>query len=218
MLFRPLLLATAFVASVKAQGSYWVVYPGDAFDGCQLLPGQKSDARCCSKMAPGFPIMVDATCFVNEGLLGDGSILQFYLGCDGGVPKYGEACYNNGENGGLIPTDQVVENFNATDIQDCGCIFQISGNGCYKIRDFSSLPGFEDDTRQVFINIDETCEALSPAPTPVSTSAATAASTPTSTEDPSSSASKTMLVFPIFVTAAMLHILVYRIGVDELRW
>ena len=71
---------------------------------------------------------------------------------------YGEGCYNNGENGGLIPPDVMVDDFDAATIEECGCTFQVSGNeGCYKIRDFSALPGFESDPRQVFIYLNETC-------------------------------------------------------------
>lgn len=51
----------------------------------------------------------------------------------------------------------VVDDENTTTIEECGCTFQVQGNGCHKIRDFSELPGFENDTRQVFLWMNETC-------------------------------------------------------------
>ena len=72
---------------------------------------------------------------------------------------------NNGANGGLVPASETAEDFNATGADDCGCQFQVTGNGCFKIRDFSALPGFEADTRQAFILINETCSENPETPT-----------------------------------------------------
>jgi len=99
---------------------------------------------------------------VISGLLEDGSSLMSYLGCNGDAyePTYGEACYNGGANGGLIPSGMMVDNTDPDTIDMCGssgCQFVVTGNGCVKIRDFSSLPGFEFDTRQVFLFMDEHC-------------------------------------------------------------
>lgn len=144
--------------SVNAQ-SYWTVYEGDAPKSCVVDDGQEVDITCCTAKPPqGFITdFYSSTCFVISGLLDGGLALQSYLGCDDGEPVYDEACYNNGTNGGIIPANVTVEDVNATDIDDCGCQFQVSGNGCHKIRDFSSLPGFEADTRQVFLLMNETC-------------------------------------------------------------
>ncbi len=83
-----------------------------------------------------------------------------YLGCDGdsNIPTYGEDCY--GQNNGIIPDGVIV---NDTDVETAamcgaGCGFTVTGNGCQKIRDFSVLPGFQNDTRQVYLFMDEHCE------------------------------------------------------------
>ena len=156
-----LFLATAVVAA-SAQSSNWVVYQdGDAPGKCIVPDGEMVDDSCCLDGPPPFFIrsLFSSTCFVILGLLEDTGLgLQSYLNCDDGTPVYGEACYNNGENGGIIPVGTVVNPTNLTSIEECGCTFQVSGNGCHKIRDFSSLPGFETDPRQVFLFMNETCE------------------------------------------------------------
>ena len=168
------------VSAAKSSNSYWTVYDGDAPEECVVEDGVQVDDTCCTRNGTGplFGLIVDAfksNCFVIPGLLGDGGgSLQSYLGCDETMmddmemdgnmtmmkmmmPYYGEGCYNNGTDGGVIPDGTVVEDTNVTNIGECGCTFMVSGNGCHKIRDFSSLPGFEDDTRQVFLYMDETC-------------------------------------------------------------
>ena len=167
------------VSAAKSSNSYWTVYDGDAPEECIVEDGIQVDDTCCTRNGTGpvFGLIVDvfkSNCFVIPGLLGDGGgSLQSYLGCDETMmdmemdgnmtmmkmmmPYYGEGCYNNGTDGGVIPDGTVVEDTNVTNIGECGCTFMVSGNGCHKIRDFSSLPGFEDDTRQVFLYLDETC-------------------------------------------------------------
>ena len=162
LLFRPCWLATVLLSvTANAQYSYWVVYNGDAPESCVVSEGNKVNDSCCtSQPRPGDFIadVFQSTCFVISGLLGDGSSLQSYLGCDAGIPVYGEACYNNGENGGIIPAGTTVEDTDAANVTECGCSFVVSGNGCHKIRDFSSLPGFESDVRQVFLYMNKTCD------------------------------------------------------------
>lgn len=146
--------------------SYWVQYNGDAPAECVVAAGGLVDDACCTNHSMPFSIRPtwSSTCFVIAGLLGaDGGSLMSYLGCDEDsdhemVPYYGESCYNNGINGGLIPANATLPaDANATSIADCGCTWSVSGNGCHKIRDFSALPGFASDPRQVFLYMDETC-------------------------------------------------------------
>lgn len=171
---RLLFAAAVLVELANAQSSsYWVFYEGDAPPSCVVPASDMVDESCCTEGPfPGFLIsdIFTSTCFVILGLLGDsGESLQSYLGCDDGAPIYGEACYNDGENGGIIPAGTIVNPSNATNIEECGCQFQVSGNGCHKILDYSSLPGFEDDTRQAFLFMNETCsEAERPVSAPVS--------------------------------------------------
>ena len=153
-----------------ASGSYWVVYSGDAPDSCLVPDGDMVDDSCCeTNLTTPFHIRptFTTTCFVIRGLLGEnGGSVMSYLGCDetaaedGTVePVYGEACYNGGANGGYIPPNVTgPEDTNATSNAECGCQFTVTGNGCHKIRDFSVLPGFASDPRQVFLYMDETCE------------------------------------------------------------
>mmetsp|Transcript_30645 Transcript_30645/g.67325 ORF Transcript_30645/g.67325 Transcript_30645/m.67325 type:complete len:233 (-) Transcript_30645:39-737(-) len=159
--FLVAIAASAAVVSA-ASGSYWVVYMGDAPESCAAAEaGEAVDPSCCTDFGPQFGLITDSfqnNCFVIPGLLGEGGgSLMSYLGCDDGTPKYGEGCYNNGENGGIIPDGVVVNDTDVASIEECGCTFEVSGNGCHSIRDFNSLPGFEDDTRQVFLYMDETC-------------------------------------------------------------
>jgi len=162
-------------------GSYWVQYSGDAPASCIVPAGEMVDDSCCSGGAFPFPIRptFTSTCFVISGLLGEGGgSLMSYLGCDEDAmgivePYYGESCYN-GTEGGLIPPNVTVPDTNTSTIEECGCTFQVVGNGCHKIRDFSALPGLEQDPRQVFLFMDETCSAMDPvvseAPTQAPTS------------------------------------------------
>ena len=151
-------------ALVHASTSYWASYPGNATEECVVEDGQMVPISCCenawfksASIASQFP----TTCFVIPGLLGEGGgSLMSYLGCDGesNAPTYGEDCY--GENNGIIPDGVVVNNTDVDNAAMCGagCGFLVTGNGCQKIRDFSSLPGFENDTTQVYLLMDEHCE------------------------------------------------------------
>lgn len=202
------LLLTFLLEPTK--GSYWAVYEGDAPDSCVVADGEMVDATCCTdKKQDPQPLITDwynSNCFVISGLLGDGGgSLMSYLGCDtvdgAATPMYGEGCYNNGENGGLIPDGTVVADTNATDIGECGCTFQVSGNGCHKIRDFSSLPAFVNDTRQVFLMMDETCGTEMPPAETEPTTDAPAAETPAPT-DASSTTASSMFETSLAVLAA----------------
>lgn len=122
-------------------GSYFVVYEGDAPTKCVVEAGVAVDDDCCTNVGPLFGLVRDtypSTCYILSGLLGeDGGSLEAYLGCDDGIPKYGEACYEeSADTGGIIPPGTEVSDTNATSIEECGCTFQIEGNGCHKIRDF----------------------------------------------------------------------------------
>lgn len=163
-------------AYAQGSGSFWVMYMGDAPTDCVKADGEMVDEACCKNNMTAPPFMIRptfaSTCFVISGLLGeDGGSLMSYLGCNNDTePVYGESCYNNGVNGGLIfPNATVPDDRNTTTIDECGCTFQVVGNGCHKIRDFSTLPGFEMDQRQVFLYMEETCEdeetAMTAAPT-----------------------------------------------------
>ena len=155
-LFASLLfLAVVADGNGETSGSYWVVYGGDAPDSCVKADGEMVDDSCCNSVGPQFGLIVDSydqSCFVIAGLLGgNGGSLMSYLRCDGNenTPTYGEACYNGGENGGLIPPGTSVNDTNPDTMAECGsegCQFSVTGNGCHVIRDFSSLPGFENDT------------------------------------------------------------------------
>jgi len=153
-------------AAAAVSGSYWALYPdGNATTDCDKEDGVMVDASCCENASfKTSPIadMYNGTCFVIEGLLGTpGPSLMSYLGCNGDKPTYGEACYNGGENGGLIPYNATIDFDSDAESSDMcgesGCQFIVQGNGCQVIRDFSSLPGFENDVRQVFLYMDEYC-------------------------------------------------------------
>lgn len=89
-------------------GSYFVVYEGDAPTKCVVEAGVAVDDDCCTNVGPLFGLVRDtypSTCYILSGLLGeDGGSLEAYLGCDDGIPKYGEACYEeSADTGGIIP-------------------------------------------------------------------------------------------------------------------
>lgn len=162
-----LVVATLFAPLANAHdghdesGSYWAIYlNGTAADSCLSL-GDMVDESCCTEADIKTEPIVESfseSCFVIEGLLEGGESLQSYLGCDGdsNTPTYGEACYS-GTPSGIIPVNTTVVSSDTATIEECGCTFQVTGNGCHKIRDFSSLPGYEADPRQVFLFMDETC-------------------------------------------------------------
>lgn len=205
MLLRALFLVAVAILPVASGNSYWVDYEGDAPASCLADLGMPVDETCCTNKAP-LPFITNfygSTCFVIKGLLPDGLGLQSYLGCDDGEPVYGEACYNNGENGGVIPANETVEDFNATDIGECGCTFQVSGVGCHKIRDFSSLPGFETDTRQVFIMLNETCDDADNSTTPTTPEPGDNSTMPTAAPPTSGTANKPVVVLAVLAAAAM---------------
>lgn len=91
--------------------------------------------------------------------------------------------------------------------------FIIMGNGCHKIRDFNTLPGFENDTRQVFILLNETCEeeTFEPTQAPSSPTDSDSPAPPTSTETPTSAAieksvSTALLRFAVTVIVVMFAV------------
>ena len=122
-----LIVSIAASGTVAASsGSYWVVYMGDAPESCAAAEaGEAVDPSCCTDFGPQFGLITDSfekSCFVIPGLLGEGGgSLMSYLGCDGGIPKYGEGCYNNGENGGIIPDGVVVDDTDVANIEECVC-------------------------------------------------------------------------------------------------
>lgn len=118
-------------------GSFWAVYnataaPADA--SCLLTAGMVVDDSCCESTdavkTMHSMLQGNDTCFT----LGPGLIP--FSGCVGDhVAGYGEIC----DGGGMAP-------FNAANATECGCTFQIAGDGCYKAND---IPG-----QQWFVYLD----------------------------------------------------------------
>lgn len=115
----------ALMLPMESNGkSYWIVYEENEMVAEECLDyGVILPETCCTMKEPqGFiNDFFSENCFVIRGLLEGDLALQSYLGCDSGVSAYGEACWNNGVNGGIIPNGTMVDDFNATDIEECGC-------------------------------------------------------------------------------------------------
>ncbi|KAL3940628.1 MAG: hypothetical protein SGARI_000893, partial [Bacillariaceae sp.] len=160
-------------------GSFWRSYPSasDVPEGCLVDFGTNVDDICCTAdteqgLRSDF---TPYTCALLRGLLPDDPALGLvnYLNCEDGVEVYAEACYDGGNNGGIVPVDATFASSDVTDAKDCGtnggCSFQVRGKGCWKIRNTNDLPGYEDQPGEVFIYLNEpSCEpeAVSDTPSP----------------------------------------------------
>lgn len=143
-------------------GTFFVAWANNsAPEDCVVEPGTKVADTCCTV---DYPVPLRSvsnpnTCQVISGFLPEGQGLISYQNCEGGVETYGEACYNGGANGGLIPGELLssVQSTNASTLEACGsdgCQFAVRGKGCWKIRDLSDLPGLSG-TDQVFLFLDD---------------------------------------------------------------
>ena len=146
-------------------GSYWLAYPtaDDVPDGWLVEPGTKVDDSCCTSdteqtLRADF---TSNTCEIFRGFLPSDATLGLvhYLGCENGMEVYGEACYDGGENGGIVPADVMFEGSNVGSIEDCGtnggCTFEVRGDGCWKVRNTNDLPGCSDDPVETFLWMNE---------------------------------------------------------------
>jgi hypothetical protein len=145
-------------------------------------PETQPPAKCMANISKG-AVKVDSECCFNSpdgtngtgpyaGDLGvgtggnncvarplgtDGVGVRIYLGCDAGTPTFGESCIMGTDIQGLFPpdTDWAAYSKRAKTVDNCGCVFKVSGPGCWKMNDFDQLPQYKNDTRRFFLYLGE---------------------------------------------------------------
>lgn len=125
--------------------------------------GTKVADSCCAGVEP-FGLLSEFFATANcqaAPFLPDGAATRPYLGCDDGLPTYGENCVVEGQ---PFPwpagTDLTPFQVNASSYQDCGCSVIVQGAGCWKVHDLNegifasyALPPYNVGG-QVFVSLD----------------------------------------------------------------
>lgn len=131
------------------------------------VPGQKVPDECCKAVTQirqsQFSSGMTCPAFEFPPLK-----IQTYLGCPastGGSITYGENCYRGDftSKGWLIPAGVDVNTVskNANSPGDCGCLFSVTGPGCWAVNTpkdlgaFTGMAGFDAVTDKYFMQLQE---------------------------------------------------------------